>query len=136
MAKKKKRRLKRWVKVVLWCMALALGTWIIWWPAHALHEYWAEASINNEIKENRTHAIEPTHGRDSIMEERLARFIVSPTRLDTTDIAVSVWDLSSNTPVLQWHDQELMVPASSLKLLTAISALKRLGTDQRYHERV
>jgi D-alanyl-D-alanine carboxypeptidase/D-alanyl-D-alanine-endopeptidase (penicillin-binding protein 4) len=136
MAKKKKRRLKRWVKMVLWCMALALGTWIIWWPAHALHEYWAEASINNEIKENRTHAIEPTHGRDSIMEERLARFIVSPTRLDTADIAVSVWDLSSNTPVVQWHDHELMVPASSLKLLTAISALKRLGANHKYHERV
>lgn len=122
--------------MVLWCMALALGTWIIWWPAHALHEYWAETSTNNEITENRTHTIEPTHGRDSIMEERLARFIVSPTRLDTTDIAVSVWDLSSNMPVMQWHDHELMVPASSLKLLTAISALKRLGTAHRYHERV
>ena len=135
--KKKKRRLKLWVKVVLWCMALALGTWIIWWPANTLHKYWAEAYVEEpEETVSKTSDTAPTHEADSVMEERLLRFIASPTRLDTTDIAVSVWDLSSNTPVLQWHDQELMVPASSLKLLTAISALKRLGVDHRYHERV
>ena len=123
--KKKKRRLKLWVKVVLWCMALALGTWIIWWPANTLHKYWAEAYVEEpEETVSKTSNTAPTHEADSVMTERLLRFIASPTRLDTTDIAVSMWDLSSNTPVLQWHDQELMVPASSLKLLTAISALK------------
>ena len=47
MAKKKKRRLKRWVRIVLWSMMLALGTWIIWWPANALHDYWEEASLKD-----------------------------------------------------------------------------------------
>ena len=137
MAKKKKRKLKRWVKVVLWSMMLALGTWIIWWPANVLLEYWEEASL----KDTQRNTFQPenvltTHEADSAMAKKVLRFIESPTRLDTANIAVSVWDLSSNSPVVQWHDQELMVPASSLKLLTAISALKRLGHDHKYTEKV
>ena len=137
MAKKKKRKLKRWVKVVLWSMMLALGTWIICWPANVLLEYWEEASL----KDTQRNTFQPenvltTHEADSAMAKKVLRFIESPTRLDTANIAVSVWDLSSNSPVVQWHDQELMVPASSLKLLTAISALKRLGHDHRYTEKV
>ena len=137
MAKKKKRKLKRWVKVVLWSMMLALGTWIIWWPANVLLEYWEEASL----KDTQRNTFQPenvltTHKADSAMAKKVLRFIESPTRLDTANIAVSVWDLSSNSPVVQWHDQELMVPASSLKLLTAISALKRLGRDHKYTEKV
>lgn len=137
MAKKKKRKLKRWVKVVLWSMMLALGTWIIWWPANVLLEYWEEASL----KDTQRNTFQPenvltTHEADSAMAKKVLRFIESATRLDTANIAVSVWDLSSNSPVVQWHDQELMVPASSLKLLTAISALKRLGHDHKYTEKV
>ena len=137
MAKKKKRKLKRWVKVVLWSMMLALGTWIIWWPANVLLEYWEEASL----KDTQRNTFQPenvltTQEADSAMAKKVLRFIESPTRLDTANIAVSVWDLSSNSPVVQWHDQELMVPASSLKLLTAISALKRLGHDHKYTEKV
>ncbi|MBO5675350.1 MAG: D-alanyl-D-alanine carboxypeptidase [Bacteroidaceae bacterium] len=137
MAKKKKRKLKRWVKVVLWSMMLTLGTWIIWWPANVLLEYWEEASL----KDTQRNTFQPenvltTHEADSAMAKKVLRFIESPTRLDTANIAVSVWDLSSNSPVVQWHDQELMVPASSLKLLTAISALKRLGHDHKYTEKV
>lgn len=137
MAKKKKRKLKRWVKVVLWSMMLALGTWIIWWPANVLLEYWEEASL----KDTQRNTFQPenvltTHEADSAMAKKVLRFIESPTRLDTANIAVSLWDLSSNSPVVQWHDQELMVPASSLKLLTAISALKRLGHDHKYTEKV
>lgn len=135
MAKKKKRRLKRWVRLTLWGIMLSLGTWILWWPANALYTYWEETPQKDK-QANFIHRAETTHEADSAMIEKLKRFIASPTRLDTSDIAVSVWDLSSNSPVFQWHDHELMVPASSLKLLTAISALKRLGAKHKYHERV
>lgn len=137
MAKKKKRRLKRWVRAVLWIVALTFIAWILWWPANALYEYWNNVSSNDISKDNKgDFTIKATHEADSIMEQKLIRFINSPTRLDTNDIAVSVWDLSSNSPVIKWHDNELMVPASSLKLLTAISALKRLGVKHEYHEKI
>ena len=137
MAKKKKRRLKRWVRAVLWIVALTFIAWILWWPANALYEYWNNVSTNDISKDDKgDFTIKATHEADSIMEQKLIRFINSPTRLDTNDIAVSVWDLSSNSPVIKWHDNELMVPASSLKLLTAISALKRLGVKHEYHEKI
>ena len=135
MAKKKKRRLKTWVKLVLWSIMLAVGVWTLWWPANALYTYWEE-STHKETEDKEKQKTVPTVNTDTVMASRLARFICSPTRLDTADIAVSVWDLSSDSPVLQWHDRELMVPASSLKLLTAISAMKRLGTRHQYTEKV
>jgi D-alanyl-D-alanine carboxypeptidase/D-alanyl-D-alanine-endopeptidase (penicillin-binding protein 4) len=137
--KVKKRRLKRWVKMVLWCMFLGIGTWILWWPASTLYEYWekeqqvSETVDTQSVSESTSIAIVK---EDAEMYDRLANFVASPTRLDTSHIAVAVWDLSSNTSVLEWHNEELMVPASSLKMLTAISALKRLGPNHSYVEKV
>ncbi len=140
MAKKKsKRRLKVWVKVVLWCCTLVIGAWILWWPISTLKDYWNKGGdacgYRTEGEEAKSDALVSVSA-DSLMQVKLARFVAQPTRLDTSDIALSVWDLSAQTNVFQWHDQELMVPASSLKLLTAISAMKRLGTEHCYRERV
>lgn len=136
--KKKKRRLKRWVRVVLWSMSIALTAWILCWPVKVLNEYWGD----NEDMLNDTSAIAVDtvvsirHTQDSAMQARLNRFVTSPCRLDTSDIALCVWNLNTDAPVMQWHAEELMVPASSLKLLTVISALKRLGAEHCYTERV
>lgn len=140
MAKKKtSRRLKVWVKVVLWCFTLAIGTWILWWPISTFKDYWNKDGndcISKVEGEETTSSALACLPADSLMHVKLARFIAQPTRLDTSNIALSIWDLSAQTQVLQWHDQELMVPASSLKLLTAISAMKRLGTEHCYREKV
>ena len=140
MAKKKsKRRLKVWVKVVLWCCTLVIGAWILWWPISTLKDYWNKGGdacgYRTEGEEAKSDALVCVSA-DSLMQVKLARFVAQPTRLDTSDIALSVWDLSAQINVFQWHDQELMVPASSLKLLTAISAMRRLGTEHCYRERV
>ena len=125
--------------MVLWCMFLGIGTWILWWPASTLYEYWEkeqQVSVmvdTQSVSESTSIAVVK---EDTEMYDRLANFVASPTRLDTSHIAVAVWDLSSNTSVLEWHNEELMVPASSLKMLTAISALKRLGPNHSYVEKV
>ena len=125
--------------MVLWCMFLGIGTWILWWPASTLYEYWgkeqqvSETVDTQSVSESTSIAVVK---EDTEMYDRLANFVASPTRLDTSHIAVAVWDLSSNTSALEWHNEELMVPASSLKMLTAISALKRLGPNHSYVEKV
>lgn len=135
--KKKKRRFKRWVRVVFWSFSIALLTWILYWPVKVLNEYWSKSPIEAETSSVcATDAIELCNKEDSVMKVRLKRFITSPCRLDTNDIAVCVWNLTTDTPILRWHDRELMTPASSLKLLTAISALKRLGVSHRYIEKI
>lgn len=137
MARKKKRRLKLWVKITLWCIAFTLGTWILWWPMNTLHLYWERQSLANS--KDHTPAWQSTTtplSCDSAKIHALNKFLDSPSRLNKKDIAVCIWDLNTNTPVILWQDRELMVPASSLKLLTAISAMKRLGTNHRFTERI
>ena len=135
MAKKKKRRLKLWVRLTLWGIAFTLGTWILWWPADTLYGYWKRTSAGRAGTPEQTWLTSGT-GCDSVMAGRLSRFLDTPSRLDRNDIAVCVWDLDTNTPVMLWQDKELMVPASCMKLLTAISAMKRLGTEHRFTERM
>ena len=113
----------------------------MWWPANTLYEYWEKQQMVSESVEsepNPKQEVTPaiTLDEDAEMCANLAKFIALPTRLDTSHIAVAVWDLSSNTSVLEWHNEELMVPASSLKMLTAISALKRLGPNHSYMEKL
>lgn len=132
--KKKKRRLKRWVRVVLWCITLTLVSWLIYWPVSTLMEYWENHSLSahDVHSANRNAEASP----DPTMEQRLRAFMQAPVRLDTADIALTVYDLSADTAVVAWHESELMPPASCIKLLTAIAALKRLGPEHKYQTRI
>lgn len=69
---------------------------------------------------------------DSIIAHRLDSILHIPMRLDTANISVSVVDLSSNTRVCDFRSHQLRVPASCMKLLTAITALKAMGCDYVY----
>lgn len=129
-----KRRLKRWVKITLWLIALLGIAAALWWPVSTLREYWAKTPSDTSKKEH-VHADNiPDAQPDSVIERRISEFILKPTRLDTNNIAISVYDLTANTPVLQWHDTWIMPPASCLKLLTAITAIKTMGMDHQYEE--
>ncbi|MEQ1886616.1 MAG: D-alanyl-D-alanine carboxypeptidase/D-alanyl-D-alanine-endopeptidase [Bryobacteraceae bacterium] len=49
---------------------------------------------------------------------------------------ISVIDLSTGQPVFQKNAQQLLLPASNLKILTAAMAMEKLGADYRFHTRV
>ena len=126
-----------WVKVVFWCTAFIAVAGMIYYPASSLYAYWQDRGTSESqnigiSKPQNQETVQP----DSSMAVSLKDFIESPTRLDTTDVAVSVYDLSAGCYVARWHDEELMPPASCLKLLTAACAMKRLGLGHKYHERV
>ena len=131
---KKKRRLKRWVRVVLWCITLTLVSWLIYWPVSTLREYWARhRSATSELNSHERNA---QTAPDPIMEQRLRAFAQAPSRLDTADVALAIYDLSADTVVFMMHEKELMPPASCIKLLTAVAALKRLGPDHKYQTHI
>lgn len=66
------------------------------------------------------------------VREALLRLKEEPQRLDTSRVALMVYDLTARQPVMEWNSRRLIVPASTLKLLTAITALQRLGVGHRY----
>lgn len=73
---------------------------------------------------------------DKRMAHRLDSLMHIPQRLDTNLIAVSVFDATTQRHVYGFHDDQSLIPASCMKISTAIAALKTLGMDYRYHEHI
>lgn len=69
---------------------------------------------------------------DSIMAHRIDSVLHRPLLLDTNNIAISVYDITSQTRVFSYHEHESRVPASCQKIITAVTALKTLGMDHNY----
>lgn len=71
---------------------------------------------------------------DTIMSQRIDSLMNIPQRLDTADIAVSVFDATTQQSVYNRHGSKSLAPASCMKLLTAVSAIKTLGMDYKFNE--
>ncbi len=63
------------------------------------------------------------------MAERLDSLVMADTLLETTQVGLQVWDLTTDREVYAYNKRQLMRTASTMKVLTAITALDRLGGD-------
>lgn len=63
------------------------------------------------------------------IDTRIDSLLYTDTLLETTQVAVMVWDLTDDREVFSYNKRQLMRTASTMKLLTAITALDRLGAD-------
>lgn len=54
---------------------------------------------------------------------------------ETTQVGLMVYDLTADQTVYQYHARHLMRPASTMKVITAITALDRLGGDYMFTTR-
>ncbi len=66
------------------------------------------------------------------LRQRIDRIFESPIRVDTSNIAVEICDLQTGDVVYSRHARRLAPPASCMKLLTAVTAMRILGVDHRY----
>ena len=69
---------------------------------------------------------------DSLLALRLDEVLGRTPRTDSSKIGMCVYDLTRRCPVYAHRSTQLMTPASCMKLLTAVCALKRLGPDHQY----
>ena len=58
--------------------------------------------------------------------------IVDDSLMETTQLGLMVWDLTDDTLLYERNARQLMRPASTMKVLTAVAALDRLGTSYKY----
>ena len=63
------------------------------------------------------------HRLDSMMQDPL---------LDYTQLGLMVWDLTDDCPLFSFNQRQLLRPASTMKLLTAITALDHLGGNYQF----
>ena len=61
---------------------------------------------------------------DSMMQDSL---------LDYSQLGLMVWDLTDDKPLFSFNHRQLIRPASTMKLLTAITALDQLGGNYQFH---
>jgi len=54
----------------------------------------------------------------------------------TSSVGMMVWDLTADTLVYKFNEQQLLRPASTMKLLTAITACDQLGPDYQFTTRL
>ncbi len=127
MAKKKRKRRRLRKSVRLGCLGIVMAIvavtgWNLW------RKY--GGTLRHDTAKAEADKVE-TIPLDGKVTEDLLRVIDGERMLDTATIAVSVVDLTAGQSVVQWHDRELKAPASCMKLLTAITAMQRLGTQHR-----
>ena len=91
------------------------------------------ANDDSEEEED-TDSIMPTFATDSHLSwkenitARLDGIFRSPL-LETVQASVMVWDLTDDVPVYQFRERLHLRPASTMKCVTAIAALDKLGAD-------
>ena len=61
--------------------------------------------------------------------------LMSDPLFETTQVGLMVYDLQGDSVLYQHHARQLLRPASTMKLVTAITALDRLGGDYEYKTR-
>ena len=59
--------------------------------------------------------------------------LVADTLMETTQLGLMLWDLTDDILLYQHDARQLLRPASTMKLLTAITALDRLGPDYHFN---
>ena len=62
------------------------------------------------------------------LKARMDSILTSPL-LETTQLGLMVYDLTADSTVYTYNHRQRLRPASTMKLLTAITALDRLGAD-------
>ena len=55
--------------------------------------------------------------------------LLNDTMLKTSEVGITLFDLTTGEPIYQYQDEKLYRPASTEKVITTVTALARLGTD-------
>ena len=70
------------------------------------------------------------------LRERLDSMVLASKMLQTSQMGLMVYDLDADTVVYERDGRQTLRPASTMKLITAITALDRLGADYEYCTRL
>lgn len=66
------------------------------------------------------------------VQQQLDSLIANSQLLQTTQIGLMVWDLTADSALYTCNHRQRMRPASTMKLLTSITAIDRLGGDHQF----
>ena len=134
----KKRYRIHWGRVTVFLLAVAAFLACMYYAIAAIVSLFTGGSTTDGSEEkDSTEVVNITQqslAETKQMSQRLDSLMHIPMRLDTSKIAICVYDLTTHQQVYALHEQQLLPPASCMKIATAITAVKKLGLDYRYNE--
>ena len=69
------------------------------------------------------------------IQKRLDQITRSPL-LETSQAGIIVWDLDADSVIYKFNERQLMRPASTMKVLTAVAALDLLGGSHQINTHI
>jgi len=69
------------------------------------------------------------------VRQRLGRLLESSI-FDTSTVGIEVYDLTADSAIFRYNERQLMRPASTMKMITAVAALDRLGGSYQFKTRL
>ncbi len=69
------------------------------------------------------------------LREKLDELLEDP-MLETSQVGLMIYDLTDDRTLFQYHAKQALRPASTMKVVTAVTALDRLGGDYMYTTRL
>ena len=63
------------------------------------------------------------------LAQRLDSLLLNDPMLKTSEVGISVFDLTTGEQLFRYQDEKIYRPASTEKVVTSVSALATLGTD-------
>lgn len=78
----------------------------------------------------------PVFAEGDTLTALIREFLQAQTHIDSSQTALYVYDLTAHQTLFAHRDTCLVAPASCVKVLTALTALQRLGMDHRYDSRL
>ena len=101
----------------------------------------SKTTVEDSDSDEETDSIIPAFATDNHLswkENITARLdgIFHTSLLQTVQAGVMIWDLTDDVPLYQYNERMHMRPASTMKCLTAIAALDKLGSDYTLKTRV
>ena len=130
--KKKRRRLKKSVRrgclgIIIFLLLLAVFLFFRYSPAKDF--FFPKGEPVEEVV-----VLEPD-SMDMAIADGVQRLIRRSTLIDTTMLAVDIFDLERNCYVYEYRSHRKLIPASCMKLLTGVRVLRQLGADHQYCSR-
>jgi len=63
------------------------------------------------------------------LQHKLDSLLVNTSLLKTSEVGITIFDLTTGQTLFQHQDEKLYRPASTEKVITSVTALAKLGTD-------
>lgn len=111
---------------------IALGVGIYYWLSKPEQE---EISVATAPEEEIWEEHLPD-AKDSLLASQIDALVRTTPRIDTTGMAIYVYDLQQHATVYAFHPKKKMIPASCTKMLTAMTAMYGLGVNHQLETRL